>query len=258
MITATPTENLTGITLEGNFDDFYQLTESIHRMTGREEDYCDAFWGVKNRLLGVCYEIRHAYMGNREVKLADNGVHGEMMKWHSMILPKQDVHYSVNILFPEAVFVALSVSEIYLYALCDCTKQAKKEEDRYAPPVFTYAEYIRDKANLNVLSAVIMQALGEVIGDDELRKIWQTKDRAYVESFRNYLVQYVDKCNIEYLKTAPEKRSNKIKNIAKRMVKKPDGYYSMERDMEYVAMQHACPIQEIYDPRIDYPEEIEW
>lgn len=30
MITATPTENLTGITLEGNFDDFYQLTESIH------------------------------------------------------------------------------------------------------------------------------------------------------------------------------------------------------------------------------------
>lgn len=258
MITATPTENLTGITLEGNFDDFYQLTESIHRMTGWDEDYNDCYWGVKNRLLGICYDIRHAYMGDREVKLAGNGVHNEMLKWHSAILPKQDVHYCVNILFPEAVFVALSVSEIFLYARLEYTKQSENAEGEFAYPVFTYAEYIKDKANLDVLAVTIMQALGEVIGDDELRKIWQTKDRAYVESFRNYLVQYVDKCNIEYLKTVPEKRSNKIKNIAKRFLKKPEGYHSMQRDIEYVAMQYACPIQEIYDPRIDYPEEIEW
>ena len=70
MISAKPTENLTGIILKGNFDDFY--------------------WGVKNRLLAVCYDIRHVYMGDREVKLVDNGVHDEMMKWHSMILPKME------------------------------------------------------------------------------------------------------------------------------------------------------------------------
>jgi len=29
-------------------------------------------------------------MGDREVKLVDNGVHDEMMKWHSMILPKME------------------------------------------------------------------------------------------------------------------------------------------------------------------------
>ena len=90
MISAKPTENLTGITIEGNFDDFYEITDSIYRMTGFEEDYDDLYWGVKNRLLAVCYDIRHAYMGDRKVKLVDNGVHDEMMKWHSMILPKME------------------------------------------------------------------------------------------------------------------------------------------------------------------------
>lgn len=52
-----------------------RLTDSIYRMTGFEERYDDFYWGVKNRLLAVCYDIRHAYMGDREVKLVDNGVH---------------------------------------------------------------------------------------------------------------------------------------------------------------------------------------
>ena len=29
MILAKPTENLTGVTVEGSFDDFYELTDSI-------------------------------------------------------------------------------------------------------------------------------------------------------------------------------------------------------------------------------------
>ena len=33
MISAMPTKNLTGITLEGDFEDFYEIVESIYRMT---------------------------------------------------------------------------------------------------------------------------------------------------------------------------------------------------------------------------------
>ena len=102
MISAKPTENLAGITIEGDHDDFYEIMESIYRMTGLEESYDDYYWSVKNRLLGICYDIRHAFMGDRDVKLVDNGVHDEMMKWHSMILPRQEVHFSVNIMFPES------------------------------------------------------------------------------------------------------------------------------------------------------------
>lgn len=67
MISAVPTENLTGVTIEGDFDDFYEIVESIYRMTGFEEDYDDRYWGVKNRLLGICYDMRHACMGDRDI-----------------------------------------------------------------------------------------------------------------------------------------------------------------------------------------------
>ena len=39
MISAKPTENLAGITIEGDHDDFYEIMESIYRMTGLEESY---------------------------------------------------------------------------------------------------------------------------------------------------------------------------------------------------------------------------
>ncbi len=84
MIYAKPTENLTGICLEGEYLDFYEIVESIYRMTGLEDDYYDPYWGVKNRLLGMCYDIRHAYQGDREVTFVDNGVNDALEKWHEV------------------------------------------------------------------------------------------------------------------------------------------------------------------------------
>ena len=46
MITARPTEHLTGIIIEGEYEDFYELVDGIYRMTGLEEDYGDMYWSV--------------------------------------------------------------------------------------------------------------------------------------------------------------------------------------------------------------------
>ena len=35
MITARPTEHLTGIIIEGEYEDFYELVDGIYRMTER-------------------------------------------------------------------------------------------------------------------------------------------------------------------------------------------------------------------------------
>ena len=258
MISAKPTENFAGITIEGDHDDFYEIMESIYRMTGLEDSYDDYYWSVKNRLLGVCYDIRHAFMGDREIKLVDNGVHDEMMKWHSMILPRQEVHFSVNIMFPEAVFVALSAPELYVWSSQYYGQRTKKQEEMASFPAQKYSDYVRDKAVIDTLSAVILGALAEVIGDDELEKLFKLRGRQYGDIFFNYATQYVDKCNIEYLKTSPEKRKDKLRNIAKRFVQQPDAYKNMKRDLEYSAKQYGCSFHELHDPKLEYPEEIEW
>lgn len=183
MITATPTEHLNGIMLEGEYDDFSELVDCIYRMTGLEDDYKDLYWSVKNRLLGMCYDIRHAYQGDRHVKLVDSGADEELMKWHSMILPRQNVHFAVEILFPEAVFVALSVPELYLMSYRYYGRTARSIKEKTSDPGFvpqTYADYVRDKALLDTLCSVILAALSKVIGDEELEKLIHQKEGQYL------------------------------------------------------------------------------
>ena len=86
----------------------------------------------------------------------------------------------------------------------------------------------------------------------------RSKERLYGKQYQYYATQYVDKCNIEYLKADPEKRKGKLRNIAKRLVKKPDAYNRMLSDLKYVAAEYGCSIHELRDPKLEYPEEIEW
>jgi len=179
------------------------------------------------------------------------------MKWHSIITPKQNVYYSVEILFPEAVFVALSVPDMYFYSrhyYGEMGKRIQTEDLR----VNSYTEYLKDKAILDLLSAAILEALAAVIGDEELEKLLRFRNNRYEEVFAGYVSQYLDKCNIEYIKTPQEKRKDKLRNITKRLIQKPAAYENMKWDLKQSARQYNCSIYELYDPRHDYPEEIIW
>ena len=261
MISAKPTEHLTGVLIEGEYEDFYEMVESIYRMTGLEEDYNDRYWSVKNRLLGICYDIRHAFQGDRNVKLVDNGANDELMKWHSMVMPQQNLHYSVEVLFPEALFVAFSIPELYLPSSVYYGQRARKLQKKEEQPrrfVDKYADYIRDQAMLDMLSSVILSAFADVIGDEDFEKVLSQRGKSYGYEYEHYATQYVDKCNAEYLKTAPEKRKDKLRNIAKRLLKKPDAYRNLLSDLENSARRHGCSIHELHDPDLEYPETIEW
>jgi len=260
MITGKPTEHLTGVTLEGEFEDFYELVDSIYRMTRLEEDYDDPYWSVKNRLLGISYEIRHAYQGDRTVKMVDNWVNEDLMRRHDMVLPKKSVHYAVEVLFPEALFVAFAVPE-----LCEDSvkyygaRPRKRQEKDEGPkrPVPDYSDYIRDQANLGMLSSAILSAFAEVIGDASFERVMGLS-KSYFTYFGHFLAQYVDRCNVEYIKAAQEKKPDKLKNIGRRFFNCPDAYVRMRRDIEMGASEYGCSVHEMYDPRVKYPEEIVW
>lgn len=258
MIKVKPTENLTGVTIQGDFNDFYELVESIHRITGVDEDRSEIYYGVKHRLLGICYEIRHAFMGDREIILEENGMCESIMKWHEMITPTKNVYYSVNVLFPEAIFMAASVPKMDFFSSIYYGMYRRKRIDKdKSYSAMLYAEYIRDKANLEMLCAGVWQAVGEVIGDEELEKLFQMIQRTD-ESYMYYVTHYIDKCNIELLKTDVEKRRDKIRNIAKRIVKKPQAYTNMEKDLKFWAKEYNTSIYELEDMRIEYPDDFDW
>lgn len=255
MLQTKPTEHLMGVTIQGDFLDFYNLVDSIYSMTGVEDDPNEYHYGVKKRLLGVCYDIRHGYMGDRDILLEDNGMNLDKMKANNMITPKQNVYYSVNILFPEAIFVAAAVPRIYMYSSCYYGMRGQRAKMDLQPK--SYANYLRDKSNLDVLCAGIWQALGAVIGDEEIEKIISLVQNNN-ESYINYATHYIDKCNIELYKTEVSKRRDKLRNIAKRIVKKPQAYYKMEEELQYWAKEYKTNIYELQDPKLEYPDEVEW
>lgn len=196
-------------------------------------------------------------MGDRDIVLEDNGMREDIMKWQEQITPTQNVYYSVEVLFPEAIFVAASVPKMYIFSSVYYGAKSKRTDmDSQLPPI-PYSDYIRDKANLDVLCAGIWQALGEAIGDEELEKLIQLMQRAD-ESFLFYATHYIDKCNIELLKTDVEKRKDKHRNIAKRIVKKSKAYMNMEADLQYWAKEYKTTIYGLHDPKVEYPEDFEW
>ena len=178
-----------------------------------------------------------------------------------MIIPLQNLHYSVEVIFPEALFVAFSVSELYLLSAVYYGNRARKHQKKDEHPknfVDKYADYIKDQAMLNMLASVILSAFADVIGDEDFEKVLSLRGKSYGYEYDHYATQYVDKCNIEYLKTAPEKRKDKLRNIGKRLLKKPDAYRNLLRCLESSAKRHGCSMHELLDPNLEYPETIEW
>ena len=54
------------------------------------------------------------------------------------------------------------------------------------------------------------------------------------------------------------KLKDKIRNIAKRIMKKPQFYKNMEDELTYWADQYNITIYDLSDRRLKYPENIEW
>ena len=110
---------------------------------------------------------------------------------------------------------------------------------------------------IDMLCSTILSALSDLIGDEEFEKA--VRQRApYSTTYENYATLYVDRCNLEYVKTPIDKRKDKIRNITKRLVKAPDAYRNMRRDLEASARKYGCSIHELHDPNMDFPEDIEW
>ena len=259
MITIKPTEHLVGINVQGDYYDFEGFVDAVHRLTGiwPEEDYSDPYYASCNRLLGICYDIRHAYQGNRDILVRDNGLNREVMKWHKLIMSEQTVYYSVNILFPEALFVASTSEKLLAYAKRYYGKTGKKLKEKENWPIYhEYNQYVRDCATIRNFVGQVWGALGDVIGEVGLENILNAQ--CSYESYTHYAAQYIDEMDIALIKTKPEKRAGKLKTMAKRIINPDYTYYQVHREVAACAAEYGCSIHEVHDPKLEFPDEIEW
>ncbi|GMA64172.1 hypothetical protein NZD89_02315 [Alicyclobacillus fastidiosus] len=250
MLTITNTPNLTGLSISGDYIDLDTLYMALFMIVGDEGEYGD-YEGARLRVLGVMYDIRHAFQGEREFEFVRNGMDEDRMKLLEMITPEKNLYYKCQVYYPEALFVTMAINDfIRLYA----KKQAKSAPFPLVDKKNLWDAHI---ATARLFQSLIANCLKEIVTEASFKRIMNLLNKDYTWT-DGYTTQYLDLLNIRYLNFEDkEERAKALSTIVKRMVEKGKEYQEIERDVREMAIANNCSTEDI-SLSWDYPEQIEW
>lgn len=249
MIHVTLTPQHAGMVVQGDYQDFYHLYEAIYEVLGGEEDH-PAFSSARMRILGFCYDLRHAFMGDRELSLLENNMTGEKMRCQGKLVPSTNVYYAFAVLMPDMLFLLMALNDF-------CLLKARREVKAALSP-FQNRKLIWDKslAQVRMLQAAVFDCLSSTLEPKAVSRLLNLLVRDYTWT-EGYITQYIDELNVELLKLEKEKRLKQITIIAKRLSElDAPKYLGMRREIREFARINNITPDEVH-VELDYPE-VEW
>ena len=250
MIFVKSTPNNAGVSIYGDHRDFEELYEAMHTVVGGEDEFT-SFSSARFRVLGVCYDIRHALMGDREIEPVDNGMAPDMMKRQGMIVPTQNIYLKINVLWPEILFVTMALNDfITLYT------RKKAGRNCYYPILDKQNIWDGAIAQVRVLQAAIDECIKETVADASYSRVKNLLIHSYTW-LEDYATQYLDMLNCRFIKMDKEKRLKNIPTMAKRLAEQGEEYRRVEEEIEAVARENNCPVENVKSIE-EYPEDWEW
>ena len=129
-------------------------------MVGDEDELIECF-SARIRAFGVCYDIRHALMGDREYEFVDNGLDEEKKRRMSVLAPDKNVYLKIYVLWPEMLFVMIALNDfLQLYA-------GKRAKTKYTSNLYTHAKVSRDHTVVQVrmFLAAVAECLKQTLSE---------------------------------------------------------------------------------------------
>jgi len=239
MIYVKSTPNNAGVAIHGDYLDFDELYDALHLIVGAEEEY-PSYEAARMRVLGVCYDIRHAIMGDREVEYVDNGMDEDKMKRLSMITHKKNVYLVINVLWPEMLFVTMALNKFVQLNRKKCK----------------HPQWDKTTAAVRKLQAAVAVGLQQTVSEASYKRMINMMTSDYIW-FDGYATQYLDILNCRFLAMNREKRLKNIPTMAKRLAEQSQEYKEVKSEVVEAARMHNCSVYDIR-PRLEYPEDIDW
>jgi len=235
-----------GVVVRGDRQDFEALYGSLHKIVGEDGEY-RGYQPVRIRVLGVCYDLRHALMGNRALELVDNGMTREHAKNHAIICPPSNVYLAFHVVWPEMLFVLRALHELArIYAQSQSKAYCVFDDSKVV-----WDEHINQVRGFQIAVVKCLEATMSPHSFRRLMNILQREDL----TLDNYTTQYVDELNIKFLDE--EERTSKLLLIALRLIDKGKEYQKFTAKIEQAAMIYGTTPDNI-QVNVEYPEEIEW
>jgi len=256
MITVENTDNLAGVTICGDYEDLYNLVDAFHTLTISEDDlkYSEYIY-MSIRVLGLCYDIRHASQGDREVVLVDNGMTSDCMVWHEMVVPKKNVYYSCNCMYPEMIYDMMALNELVRIRIEKLSGQKNTNDGLFHKHV-VWDEVI---ANIRFLQSQFNNCVKRTLTPAAYAR-WINLITSNDSDLYKMPGQYMDLLNNKYHEMDKEEREKSISVITKRIsqYKTNPEYIQLSRELEDAAVKLNCPVQKIRFKGLEYPEVIKW
>ncbi len=256
MIIIKNTENLAGVYISGDFNDLDKLVDAFYAIT--IDDFSEKnkkHVEISTRVLGLCYDIRHAFQGDREVELVANGMDQDKMKFHSIIAPENNVYYKCNCLYPEMFFVMLALNELVELRIRELVKSRAGYNDALDKNVI-WDDVI---ATIRSFQGAFVKCVKEVLTEAAFKR-WLTLMNGDSINIWGIAGQYVDLQNIRFINMSKEKRLKNITIIAKRIAEfRTDNEHSNIKEVVVEgAREDGCAEGRIRLEGIEYPDEIVW
>jgi len=250
------TDKLAGVSISGDNYDLDKLVNALYTITIDEFTQKHAkHIRISTRVLGLCYDVRHALQGDREVELVDNGMDEDKMKFHSMITPKNNVYYKCNYLYPEMFFIMLALNELVKIRI----KELSKSKSYFTDAFDKNTIWDDTIATIRSFQGEFMKCVKELLTDNSFAR-WlklMNNDYIYIEEIAG---QYVDLLNIKYIAMDKEKRLKNLNKIAKRIAEfsNDSDHNEIKEVVVKAAKEYGCCEGDIHIQGMEYPEDITW
>lgn len=250
MIFVKNTRNNAGVAIYGDSLDFDMLYDSLHDVVGDELEH-ERHEAARIRVLAVCYDLRHALMGDREIEFVDNGMDKDKMKNMGVITHDKNIYLKINVLWPEILFVTVALNDfIELYA-------RKHVKTHYHAVLEKRNIWNNSIAQVRMFQAAVAKCISENVSPASYSRMLKLMNHDYTW-MGGYITQYLDLLNIRFINMDKEKRLKNIPTMAKRLNERDEEYQQLESAVLDGAKEYSCSVEDIRLQGIDYPEEIDW
>lgn len=249
MIYVENSPNNTGVYIFGDYLDFSKLYMSLHQVVGDEGEF-SSLEAARIRVLGICYDLRHSILGDREVEFVENGMDDAKMRELSVISSTKNVYYKIDVFWTEILFVTMVLNDfLKLYT----RKKSKRCYECFFDKKTVWDENI---AMARLFQSAVAECIKKTLTPQTAVRVLNTMSENY-DPFHSYAAQYIDILNCKFLDIPSEKRLKSISPFVKQILKLSGDYYDLKEDIEEEALRCNCSPVDV-KLSIDYPVNIKW
>lgn len=256
MLKIESSKNLAGVIIKGDYYDLEKLIEAFYELTIDDEDEkLQAYYDMSTRVLGLCYNVRHAMQGDRQVKFEENGSDREMLSAKSVIAPEYNLYYSCNYYYPEMMFIMLALNELIIFRIRSIQSGRKRVSNPFNKNVI-WNETI---TTIRSFQAAFNGCVKETLSPTSYNRWLGVMNNDYL-SLSGINHHFIDLMNIEYLKWNRETRLKKLFTISKRLVefRFDEDHENIVESVRLGAIKLGCEESMVSLKGFDYPQEIVW